>query len=115
MHELPATRGMLDVALEAAREAGADRILSIAVVVGDLTSFVDDSIQFYFDIMSRETPAAGAVLQFRRESAEGRCAECGHTFPVTPPVPRECPACESLALSVTGGQNFYVDSIEVPE
>ncbi len=106
---------MLDVALEAAREARAERILAIEVVVGDLTSFVDDSIQFYFDIMSRETPAEGAMLQFRRESAEGRCAICGHTFPVAPPVPRECPACGSLALSVTGGQAFYVESIEVPE
>ncbi len=115
MHELPATRGMLDVALEAAQKAGAERILSIDVVVGDLTSFVDDSIQFYFDIMSRDTAAAGALLNFRRDAAEGRCATCGHTFPVTPPVPRECPVCESLALSVTGGQGFYVDSIEVPE
>lgn len=106
---------MLDVALDAAREAGAEKILSIDVVVGDLTSFVDDSIQFYFDIMSRDTPAQGAVLNFHRESAEGHCHECGHRFPVMPPVPRMCPACESLALSVTGGQDFYVDSIEVPE
>ncbi len=115
MHELPATQGLLDVALEAARKAGAERVLAIDLVVGDLTSFVDDSIQFYFDIMSRNTPAEGAELRFRREPAEGHCGECGHTFPVTPPVPRLCPECESLALRVEGGQDFYVDSIEVDE
>jgi len=115
MHELPATQGLLDVALDAARKAGATRVLAIDLVVGDLTSFVDDSIQFYFDIMSRNTPAEGAELRFRREPAEGRCGECGHVFPVTPPVPRLCPECESLALRVEGGQDFYVDSIEVDE
>lgn len=115
MHELPATQGMLDVALDAARKAGADRVLAIDLVVGDLTSFVDDSIQFYFDIISRDTPAAGAELRFTREPAEGRCGDCGHAFPVKPPMPRTCPACESLALRVEGGQDFYVDSIEVDE
>ena len=115
MHELPATQGLLDVALDAARGAGADRIRSIDLVVGDLTTFVDDSIQFYFDIMSRDTPAEGATLRFRRMPAEGRCGECGHAFPVTPPVPRMCPECDSLALKVDGGREFYVDSIEVDE
>ena len=115
MHELPATQGLLDVALNAAREAGAERIRSIDLVVGDLTSFVDDSIQFYFDIISKDTPAEGAVLRFRREPAEGMCGGCGHTFPVKPPVPRVCPVCESLKLKVEGGREFYVDSIEVDE
>lgn len=115
MHELPATQGMLNVAMDAARTAGAQRIHAIDLVVGDLTSFVDDSIQFYFDIISRGTAAEGAELRFRREPAEGRCGECGHTFPVKPPVPRTCPECGSLVLRVEGGQEFYVDSIEVDE
>ncbi|NIP79369.1 MAG: hydrogenase maturation nickel metallochaperone HypA [Gemmatimonadetes bacterium] len=115
MHEMPATRGMLELALASMERAGAERILAIDVVVGDLTSIVDDSVQFYFDILSRGTPAAGAELRFRRESAEGRCLECGHTFDVTPPLVRTCPACDALALRVTGGREFYVDSIEVDE
>jgi hydrogenase nickel incorporation protein HypA/HybF len=113
VHELAATRGILDVALEAARDAGADRVLGIDLVVGELASIVDDSVQFYFDILSRATPAEGARLRFRRESARGRCADCGHSFPVRPPLPRACPGCASAALDVTGGQEFYVDSIEV--
>jgi hydrogenase nickel incorporation protein HypA/HybF len=115
MHELPATQGLLEVALEAARQEGASRVHAIDLVVGDLTSFVDDSIQFYFDIISRDTPAEGAELRFRREPAEGQCGQCGHVFPVKPPVPRMCPECESLSLRVEGGQDFYVDSIEVDE
>lgn len=106
---------MLDLALEHMHKAGADRIVAIDIVVGELTSLVDDSVQFYFDILSRDTPASGAVLRFRREAAEGRCLDCDHGFPVIPPLERLCPECGSLALQVTGGREFYVESIEVDE
>jgi hydrogenase nickel incorporation protein HypA/HybF len=115
MHELPATEGILAAALEAAHAAGAERVVAIHLVVGDLTSIVDDSIQFYFDILGRGTAAAGAVLQFRRVSPRCRCGECGSTFDVSPPLPRSCEECGSLALVVTGGQEFYVESIEVAD
>jgi hydrogenase nickel incorporation protein HypA/HybF len=114
MHELPATRGMLEVALEAADGAGADHITSIDVVVGELTTIVDDSVQFYFDIISEGTPAADAELRFRREPATGLCGECGQEHPVSPPL-GPCPECGSLAVSVTGGDEFYVESIEVED
>ncbi len=115
MHELPATKGILDVALEAAARAGSPPILAIDIVVGELTSIVDDSVQFYFDMLSRDTLAAGARLRFRREPALGRCDECRHAFEVRPPLTRSCPGCGALGLSVTGGQEFYVESIEVAD
>lgn len=113
MHELAATEALLAVALEAAREAGGRRIGAIDVVVGELTSIVDDSVAFYFEILSRDTPAAGAQLRFRREPAVGRCQACGAEFPVTPPLVRWCPKCESADLRVEGGRAFYISSIEV--
>lgn len=113
MHELPATRGMLDVALDAAREAGATRIREIHLVVGELTSMVDDSVQFYFDIIARGTMAEGARLVFRREAALLACDACGHEEEVVPPLRPACPRCESLRLRVTGGQAFRVESLDV--
>lgn len=113
MHELPATRGLLEVALESAREAGVERVVAIEVVVGDLSTMVDDSVQFYFDLLSRGTAAEGARLRFRRVQPRGLCLACGHTFAATPPLPRACLACGSTTLRVTGGREFHVASIEV--
>lgn len=115
MHELPVTQGILRVAIEAAEEAGAERITAINLVIGDLTSIVDDSVQFYFDILSQNTPAQGAVLRFQREPAIGHCQDCGHKFVVTIPLVAVCPACDSARLRVNGGREFYVDSIEVDD
>lgn len=106
---------MLDVALEAAANAGAERILEIHLVIGDLTTMVDDSVQFYFDLMSEGTAAEGAILVFRREGGRLSCADCGLDAEVTPPLPHVCPRCEGLALTVTGGQRFMVESIEVDD
>ena len=113
MHELPVTESILEVAIEAAQNAAASRILSISLVIGDLSSIVDDSVQFYFDILSKGTLAEGAELLFRREPAQARCLACGHEFKVSPPLVRYCPECNQAQLQVTGGKEFYLESIEV--
>lgn len=113
MHELPATRGILAAVLEAASAAGAARVLAIDLVVGELSTIVDDSVQFYFDILSRGTLAEGARLRFRRVPGEALCLDCGHRYGIRPPLDPACPVCAALAIRVTGGQQFFIESIEV--
>jgi hydrogenase nickel incorporation protein HypA/HybF len=115
MHELPVTEGILNVALEAARQNGARRIVAIDLVIGQLAGIVDDSVQFYFDILSKDTIAEGAVLRFRREPATATCADCGHQFPVSAPLEAVCPACHGIRLHISGGREFFVESIEVED
>ena len=115
MHELPATRGILAVALDTAREVNAVRVTSIDILIGEMTSLVDDSVQFYFDILAKDTLAAGARLNFKREPGLGMCLGCGQTFAVKPPLDPECPHCSAYAVRVSGGNRFFVESIEVDE
>ena len=115
MHELPATRGILALALDTAKKAQAERITSIDIRIGELTSIVDDSVQFYFDVLSKDTAAAGARLNFIREPGVGTCLSCTKTFAVKPPLDPECPFCHAYSVQVTGGNRFLVESIEVDE
>ena len=115
VHELSITQGILDVTLDAARKAGAQHIVAIDLVIGELSGMVDDSIQFYFDFLSRDTLAEKAMLRFRREPAIVGCWDCGGTFAARAPLSPTCPQCGGTKLQVTGGREFRVESIEVAE
>ena len=112
MHELPITESILNIAVEA---SGRHRIAAIHLVVGDLASIVDDSVQFYFDIISKGTLAEGAVLDFQHRPASMVCGDCGTQFEVRPPLPSACPHCGGSRLRITGGRELRVESIEVSE
>jgi hydrogenase nickel incorporation protein HypA/HybF len=112
MHELSATEQLLNLALEHARQAKAERVLKINLVLGDLSSFVGESIQFCFDILSKGTEAEKAFLSISRKPARARCQKCKDEF-----TPREmnwaCPRCGGFIEEVVSGREFYVESIEV--
>jgi hydrogenase nickel incorporation protein HypA/HybF len=113
MHEMAVTESIMDIVVRHAERAGAHRILAINLVIGDLTGFVDDSIQFYFDFLSENTIAQGAQLNFERVAARVRCHVCGAEY--APPDSRlwTCPECDALGGEVVGGKEFSVASIEV--
>jgi hydrogenase nickel incorporation protein HypA/HybF len=81
-------------------------------VIGDLTSIIDDSVQFYFDIFTKGTALEGAVLFFKRVEPEYVCRECGYSFTGRSPGSK-CPKCEGKSVIVSKGQEFYIESIEV--
>ena len=115
MHELAVTEHLLQVVLTAAQCADAHAVTAIDLVVGDLSSIVDDSVQFYFDILSQETVAAGARLHFQREPAIATCSDCGAQTAVRPPIDPRCPQCQGIHIQVTGGRDFRVASIDIEE
>ncbi|MGC9394234.1 MAG: hydrogenase maturation nickel metallochaperone HypA [Anaerolineae bacterium] len=112
MHELPVTEDILRIVTAHAQKAGAQHVTRINLVIGELTSFIDDSIQFYFGMLSPGTPAEGATLHFERIKTRFRCRKCGQEFE---PEGRNwiCPECGTLGGDVIAGKEFYVESIEV--
>jgi hydrogenase nickel incorporation protein HypA/HybF len=112
MHELSVTEQLLDITLEHARKANAQRVLRINLVIGDLSAFVGESIQFYFDILSKGTNAESASLSISRIPARARCRQCQNEF--TPKgTDWVCPQCGGFIEEVISGREFYVESIEV--
>ncbi|MEA3339745.1 MAG: hydrogenase maturation nickel metallochaperone HypA [Chloroflexota bacterium] len=112
MHELSITQSVLDIALRHAEQADARRITRLNLVIGELSSIVDDSIQFYWEIVSRDTIAAGSELRFERTPGALRCIGCGHTFPLNG-RDYACPVCGEGQVVIVGGDDFRLESIEV--
>ena len=112
MHELSVTEDLLDIVVRHAEKAQAKRIVRIHLVIGELASIVDDSVQFYFDFMAKDTLAAGAELLFQRLDVKLECPACEHQWHPES-ADWTCPSCGRATARVIAGREFYVDNIEV--
>jgi len=112
MHELSITQNILDIALRHAEQAGASRINRINLTIGQLSSIVDDSVQFYWDLISEGTIAEGAKLTFKRIPTELLCLDCNQKY--IPGVDElVCPNCGSTHIKIVAGLEFFLESIDV--
>jgi len=112
MHELSVTESVLEIVLRHAKQAEAKRVNHIYLVIGELASIVDDSVQFYWEIIARDSLASAAQLHFRRIPTEMVCLDCQQRFhPEFDSL--DCPACHSLRLQIVAGREFFVESIDI--
>jgi hydrogenase nickel incorporation protein HypA/HybF len=112
MHELPISQNILDIALRHASQAGATKIVTIHITIGQLSSVVDDSVAFYWEMIAQGTPAENARLEFKRIPARLRCLDCQHEYTYDGDD-FTCPACKSSQVQVIAGREFYVESLDV--
>jgi hydrogenase nickel incorporation protein HypA/HybF len=112
MHELSVTQSILDLAVNYAQKSGATRVTDLNLVIGRLSSIVDDSVQFYWDIVAKGTLCEGSTLHFERIQAEIECLDCSKHYILDEElVP--CPNCGSNKVKFLTGKEFRLDSIEV--
>jgi hydrogenase nickel incorporation protein HypA/HybF len=112
MHELSVTESILEIAQRYARQNEAKRVTELYIVIGRLASIVDDSVQFYWEILSQDTLCAGSRLHFERIPAQMVCLNCENAYTLDGEL-TPCPACGSAKVQVSSGEQFYLDSIEI--
>jgi hydrogenase nickel incorporation protein HypA/HybF len=114
VHELAITQNILDIVLNEAKAAKANKITKINLVIGELSGIVSDSVQFYFDFLKKGNAAEAATIDFRLVPAKLRCRDCLTEF-----NPKDsawtCPNCQGTSLEVISGRDCYVESIEVEQ
>ena len=112
MHELPITENIRDIALKHASRAGAVKITDIHLVIGELSSVIDESVLFYWGIVCEGTIAADAELHFRRIPARFQCLDCKTEYTLREKS-QICPQCDGVHVKILAGDEFYMDAIDV--
>jgi hydrogenase nickel incorporation protein HypA/HybF len=111
VHELSISSAIVDTVV---RHAEGRPVTAVHVRLGRLRQVVPSSLAFYFELVSRETVCEGAALDQELVAAALRCERCRHAWEIDQPF-FCCPACESVDVTVTAGEELEVSSIEVEE
>ena len=112
MHELAVTRSLIDLVDREARRQGFQRALEIRLKLGAYSGIVPECILDLFPYAARGTAAEGAALVFETVPARFTCRGCGWEGEIEKGGDA-CPRCQSTALTMTQGREFYVDSLKV--
>jgi hydrogenase nickel incorporation protein HypA/HybF len=121
MHEMAVTQAFIDMVLE---YAAGHRVTDIYLEVGRLSAVVPESVEVFFEYLSKGTLAEGARLHFRRLPIELTCMDCGQRMDLdecsdSAPLSilqrafAEGCKCGSKNLRVTGGVSCALVSIDV--
>ena len=112
MHELSVTESLLTLALSYAEKANATKVTDLHLVIGRLSSIVDDSVQFYWDFVAEDSICSGAKLHFERRPAVLKCMDCSNEFTIEQDL-NPCPVCGGTHTIIISGEEFFLDSIEI--
>jgi hydrogenase nickel incorporation protein HypA/HybF len=111
VHELSLSSAVLDTAL---RHADGHRVKAVELTIGALRQVVPSSLEFYWEIVARDTACEGARLELNLVEARVRCKACETAWTLDDPIFR-CPSCEDSDVEVLAGTEFFVESIDVEE
>ena len=112
MHELAIAKGIIQIVNSEAEKNGFTRVLEIRLSVGEFSGIVPDSLREFFPVAAAGTPAEKAELTVETVKAVFQCRDCGYEGDAD----RKnacCPVCQSTALNMIAGREFYVDRLKV--
>jgi len=113
MHELAITEQIAKIANEHGEKSKATQITDLYLVIGELSTVIDDSVQFYWDLITENTLCEGAKLHFKRIPAVFRCRDCNKEYNLDQGELTPCPHCQSSSMDILQGKEFHLDSINI--
>ena len=112
MHEMSVAQGIVEV-IEAEREKrGFESVKVVRLRLGTLSGIDEEARRFAFEVARENTWAAQAELEMGVEERILTCRSCGAKLTADRPV-LHCPECGSTDLSLQGGMELDIVSLEV--
>ncbi len=100
------------MAFAQAKASGASKVHQLRLRIGALSGVVPDALQFAFEVVSRDTMAAGARLDIESVPATCWCAACQAEF-TSEDYAWECPRCHAPSSELRRGLELELSSMEI--
>src|SRR6476469_1874974 len=113
MHELSIAYGIVEVASEAAQAANALRVDVVRIRLGALAGVVKGALLFSWDIVTQETPLAGARLEIEELPIIVYCSTCQVNVTLSGTQNFRCLHCATPTAQIIQGRELEVESLEI--
>ena len=112
MHELSLCRQVLEIIEQQSVVQHYKRVKKICLEIGALANIEKSAFAFGFEVITQNTIAAGAVLEFIDVPGYAVCRNCGRIMLIHQWFD-VCSACGSDQLTVKSGEEFRIKELEV--
>lgn len=115
MHEISLCEALIDqVEKEVERCGQGGRVVGVEVVIGRLSGVHPDSLRFAFELLVPGTFLEEAELTLAESKATCYCRQCDGRAEIDG-LPVECPQCHSGDITIEGGRELLLSSIEIED
>jgi hydrogenase nickel incorporation protein HypA/HybF len=115
MHELAIVDALIDqVGRELDRAGHVGRVLRLDLTIGRLSGVHGESLRFAFGLLAPGTRVENAEVVILEPKAVCRCHACNAQVEIDDLVV-QCPQCGSADVSIEGGRDLVLQSIEVED
>ncbi|RME86095.1 MAG: hydrogenase maturation nickel metallochaperone HypA [Caldilineae bacterium] len=112
MHELSIAYNLVEIAGEAAREAGATHIDVVHLRVGALSGVVKEALLFGYEIATADTILAGSRLEIEEVPVVVYCPTCDAEHALPDLQEFACPVCGTPTSNIVQGKELQLVSLE---
>jgi len=115
MHEMGIALHIKDIVIDSIpKDQAGIKVEAINLKIGKLTAVIPKSLEFCFNIISRETPFEGAKLNIEEPPVILFCNDCKQESTIIKP-PFTCQNCRGSNIEFLSGRELLVVSIEVSQ
>ena len=114
MHELSIATSIFDTVEAEAEKRPGVRFLKLGLRVGELAALDADALTFGWEVLTRETPFGGLVLEIESVPWRNKCPACEEEFQVRDYQTR-CPKCGEAVTRCIGGEELDIAYLEVED
>jgi len=115
MHELSIISSVVESVIDSLAAYPGARVIEVRLRVGALSAVVEDSLQFCFELATRDTPPEGSKLVVKIVPVMVHCTACGADGELESLQSFRCPHCGEPATDVRQGRELEIEAIEIEE
>ncbi len=112
MHEITLVSAVIQAVNAKVAECNVRKVLQVNLTIGAMTNVDHLTLTLAFETCTQGTALAGAKIAIEEVPVKGKCEECACESLIIN-YKFQCPHCQSRAITVIAGREFYIKDIQV--